>query len=253
MNTNRNIATSFIIASHKLTSFKITFLLLNYILVQACAPSLVSMDRSELEQLKHQPLIHVVHYSSPSLIARTPSTDVGLAVGGILGAGVTIAMAQAEGEKLKKQCSLEDPSIRVRERVIESLSRETGVKNFRLVPERMESEELDALKSKIENALVMDFKTHHWTLAVKPWTRWTTSRYYVVYSIRARLIRQQDSKVMWVGYSHFDENESLSTSSTWDELTEKDCTLLKAKFGQAADTSAQQLADQFLGKTSPGT
>jgi len=112
----------------------------------------------------------------------------------------------------------------------------------------LESDELDALRSKFEDALVLDFKTRGWTLFVEPWSQWSTRRYFVIFAVQARLIRLQDSKVMWLGYSYFDENASLSTSSTWDELAENGCTLLKAKFGQAADTSAQQLAAQLLGK-----
>jgi len=249
MNTKRTIVTSSIMTSHKFIGLKIALLWLNFSSVLGCAPSLISIDRSEFDQLQHQPVIHVVHYLSPSPIAMTPSTDVGGALGGVLGGLTAVAMGKAAGEELKKQCSLEDPSIGAREKVIDTLSREVGFKNFLLVPERLESDELNILKSKFDNALLMDFKTHHWTLAVKPWTRWTTSRYYLVYSIRARIIRSQDSKVIWLGYSHFDENESLSTSSTWDELTENGCALLKAKSSQAANTTAQQLADQLLGKT----
>lgn len=247
MKKNRNNPTLLLLCSRQVTGIGIILIvLLLAVLGQGCAPSIVSIPRNELEQLKAQPLIHIVHYSSPSLTARTPSTDVGAALGGVLGAGASTSMAKTEGEKLKEQCSLEDPSIRVRERVIDSWSAQMGIKSFHVVPERLESDELDALRSKFGNDLVMDFKTDRWVIFPKPGTRWTTSRYFVVYSIRARLIRLQDSKVMWLGYYKFDEN--LSTSSTLDELIANDCTLLKAKFCQAADTSAQQLADQLFGK-----
>lgn len=249
MSANRCSFTSHILSSHRLISFRVVLVLLTYVFLPGCAPSLVSMDRAELEQLKHQPVIHVVHYASPSLIAHTPSSDVGLAIGGVLGGLAAVEMGKAAGEELKKQCSLEDPSIGAGRNVIDTLSQEVGFKNFLLVPDRLESDELDILKSKFENALVMDFKTHHWTLAVKPWSQWTTRRYYAVYSIRARLVRLQDPKVIWLGYSYFNEDESLSTSSTWDELKENSCTLLKAKFAQAAETSAQQLVEQLLRKT----
>ncbi len=250
MKKNRNNSTFLFLPSRHVTGIgTILIVLILSVLGQGCAPSFVSIDRNELEQLKDQPLIHVVHYSSPSLSAQTPISDVGVAIGGILGGLASVEIAKAEGEKLKEQCSLEDPSIRVRERVIDSWSAQMEIKTFRVVPERLESDELDALRSKFGNELVMDFKTHHWTLFPKPWTRWTTSRYFIIYSIRSRLIRLQDSRVMWLGYCKFDENETLTTSSTWDELIANNCSLLKAKFGQAADMCAQQLADQLLGKT----
>jgi len=122
MNTIRTIVTSFITRAHKFIGLRIVLPWSNYSFVQGCAPSLVSMDRSELELLKYQPLIHVVHYPPPSLVAKTASTDVGIVIGGVLGGFTAHAVGQAEGEKLKNQCSLEDPSIRTRETVIKSLS-----------------------------------------------------------------------------------------------------------------------------------
>jgi len=255
MNTNRNTAASFVGTCDQLLGFRITLSLLIYVFVQGCAPSLVSMDRSELEQLKYQPLIHVVHYPPPLLEAWT--FEAGLAgdvfipfgiLGGVVGGFAGHAAHQAAGEKLKKQCSLEDPSLRVREEVIKSLSSEIGIENFRLVSELLESDEIDALRSKFGDSLVMDFKPLGWGLLIEPLSQWSTRRYYVSYHLQARFIRLRDSKVMWLGYAKFVESELFSTSSTWDELTENGCTLLKAKFGQAADTSARQLADQLWGK-----
>jgi hypothetical protein len=250
MKKNRNNSTFLFLNSHHVTGIGIILIfLLLAVLGQGCAPSLVSIARNELERMKNQPSIHVVHYSSPSLTARTPSTDVGAALGGVLGAGVSTGMAKTEGEKLKEQCSLGDSSIKVRETVLDRLSAEMGIKNFRVVPDRLESDELDTLRSKFGNDLLMDFKTHHWTLYPVPGSRWTTSRYFIIYSIRARLVRLQDSKVIWLGYAKFDESQALSTSSTWDELIANDCTALKTKVGKVAEMCAQQLADQLFGRT----
>jgi len=250
MNTNRNTAASFLGTSDQIMSFRITLLLLSYLFVQGCAPSLVSMDRSELEQLKYQPLIHVVHYPPPPLVAYTSTAvPIGSVFGPLVGGFVAHGIEQAEGEKLKKQCSLEDPSLNIRDAVIKSLST-VGIENFRLVSELLESDELDALRSKFGDSLVMDFKTRGWQLFIVPLSQWTTRRYPVLYTVQARLIRLRDSKVIWLGYSSFREEDDAA--STWDELVESGCALLKAKFGQAADTCAQQLTDQLLGKTSVG-
>ena len=250
MNTNRNTAASFLGTSDQIMSFRITLLLLSYLFVQGCAPSLVSMDRSELEQLKYQPLIHVVHYPPPPLVAYTSTAvPIGSVFGPLVGGFVAHGIEQAEGEKLKRQCSLEDPSLNIRDAVIKSLST-VGIENFRLVSELLESDELDALRSKFGDSLVMDFKTRGWQLFIVPLSQWTTRRYPVLYTVQARLIRLRDSKVIWLGYSSFREEDDAA--STWDELVESGCALLKAKFGQAADTCAQQLTDQLLGKTSVG-
>jgi len=252
MDANRSIFTSLIATFHQLINFRVIVLLLSYLLVPGCAPSLISIDRSELEQLKYQPVIHVVHYPPPPVEADTAATGAGIAIGGVLGGFAAHAIAQAEGEKLKNQCSLEDPSPKVREAVIKSLSNEMGFNNFRLVSELLESDELGALRNRFGDSLVMDFKTRGWTLGVEPLSQWSTRRYYVTYHLQARLIRLRDSKVMWLGYAKFVESELLSTSSTWNELTENNCTLLKTKFGQAANTCAQQLTDQLLAKSSLG-
>lgn len=258
MNIKRTVVTSFITGSHEFISLRFVFLWLSYLLVQGCAPSLVSMDRSELERLKYQPVIHVVHYPAPLLTAWT--FEAGLAgdifipfgiLGGVVGGFASHAAMQAEGEKLMKQCSLEDPSLKVREEVIKSLSSEVGIENFRLVSEPLDSDELDVLRSTFGDSLVMDFKTRGWTLMIEPLSQWTTTRrYYLIYAPRARFIRLRDSKVIWLGYTSFDEKESLSTNSTWDELTENNCTLLKAKLDQAGNVCAQKLAEQLLGNTS---
>jgi hypothetical protein len=226
------------------------------VLSQGCAPSLVSIDRNELAQLKDQPLINVVHYSPPKLVAKTPSTGIGSAlgavggiVGGVAGGVVAAEISKTQGEKLKQQCSLEDPSIRVREKVINSCSAQMAIKNFNVVQEPLDSDEMDALRSKLGNDLVMDFKTNYWMILPTALSQWTMTRqYYVMHSTRARLIRLQDSKVMWLGSCDFDGKKTLSTSSTWDELIANGCSQLKANFSQAAEMCAQQLLDQLFGK-----
>ena len=248
MKNNRNGPAVFLRSPRATRIGIVLVILLLSMMGQGCAPSLVPIDRNELGQLKDQPLIHVVHYSSPSLSAGTATSDAGLALGGLMGAGVGIAIQRAEGEKLKAQCSLEDPSIRIRESVTDRLSAEMGITNFRLLPERLESDELSALGTKCGNELVMDFKTDNWTLFPEPGTQWTTRRYLLVYSIRGRLIRLQDSRVMWLGYCKLNEYEAGSTGVTWDELIANDCASLKAKIGHAVDMCAQGLTDQLIGK-----
>lgn len=153
------------------------------------------MDRSELEQLKYQPVILVVHYPPPPFVAYTSTAvPIGSVFGPLVGGFVAHAIEQAEGEKLKKQCSLEDPSLKIRETVIKSLSK-VGNDNFRLVSELLESEELDALRSKFGDSLVMEVKTRGWQLFIVPLSQWTTRRYPVLYTVRARLIRLRDSLV----------------------------------------------------------
>jgi hypothetical protein len=203
-----------------------------------CTPTLVPLDRSELLRLRDERVIRVVQYSPASLSVMTPGKAAVAGAFGLIGGLIAAGLAKAQAETLQKEYSLEDPAAKVGERLLAGLSAELGPKGFQPVEERLESDDLEDLRTRFGGDLVLDVKTDRWAIGYFP-ADW--SRYRITYAVRARLLRPQDAQTLWLGYCKFEEE----TGSTWDELTANAGAALRLRFDHAADKCAQDLLAQF--------
>jgi len=205
-----------------------------------CAPTVSRMDREELARFKQVANVRAVHYRPPSFNVRTPGKA--LTGGGGLGAIFSLHLFKSAGEKMTHDYSLEDPVVTVQDRFLSSVEADFG---FQSIPARapLSNDSFDELKKTFDEGMVFDFKTTDWMLFYFP-TDW--SHYRISYSARSRLIRLEDSEVVWQGVCKF-VGKDPKTSPTWAELTAQNGATLKIKLNEAAEACAKELSAQFRG------
>lgn len=217
--------------------------LIIFLLMYGCAPTLIQMHPEELSHLKNQSDIQAVHYSPSPFSIRTPG-KVMAGGGGILGSMFSLSLFESAGGKMAKEYTLEDPALRVQNRFLSSLKQDLGITNIRIVQESPSNDSIDELKRTVGKGMVFDFKTTAWTLLYYPFD-WT--HYRISYEARARLIRLENSRIAWQGNCEF-IGEDPKTSPTMDELKANNGAVLKTMLSEAADTCAEELLSQFFGK-----
>ncbi len=203
-----------------------------------CAPKLIKLDADERARLK-QVNIQAVHYPPPSFNVRTPGKALA-GGGGLLGGFISLGLFKSAGEKMTHDYSLEDPVVVVKDRFLSSLDSDFGIKTSS-AHEPLSKDSLDELKTTLGKGMVFDFKTIQWMLFYFP-TDW--SHFRIAYSARSRLIRLEDSKILWQGVCEF-IGQDPKTSPTWEQLTENNGALLKIKLSEAADACSKELLAQF--------
>ena len=209
-----------------------------------CTSAPVRMDKEELGHLRGRSDIKAVHYPPFQFSVRTPGKAIA-GGGGALGAMLSLGMFESAGDKMTKEYALADPAPMVQERFVSALGQDPGITTIQSVQETPGNDDLGELKRVTGQGLVFDFKTTQWMLFYYP-TDW--SHYRIAYSARGRLVRLEDSKVIWLGTCEAIGQDPTS-SPTMDELTANNGALLKTKINEAAETCAQQLLTSFRGET----
>lgn len=184
----------------------VLFLLL---LTSGCATTIKMVGREELGRLKDEGAIRVVRYFPASV------------------------------DRAAKELSLGDPVLRVRDHFLSGVEAELGLKNLQVVADPVVSDDVDQLKSAFGSGLVLDFKTQLWGI-----NRGVVFSSRLNYQARARLIRLDESKLLW-------EGRCLGSSlrlPRWAQLAADEGKVLKAKLVETGEACAQVLLDQFLGR-----
>ena len=197
-------------------------LFLGLLLTYGCFPKLIKMEKAELARLKDEGEIQAIHYSGKFLEVDTDSSS------------------NSEAEVLVlpiTSCQLclilEDPVLKVKERVVLAMDAAVELKSVRLIQEPLVGDDLDQLKAALGTGLAIDFKTIIWNLDHK--TIW--------YVARSRIIRLEDSKILWQGVCDV-KNHLLGS---WAEHMAAEAALLKKRLNEVAESCAQNLEFQLLG------
>lgn len=109
---------------------------------------------------------------------------------------------------------------------------------------RNTEDELDQLKKTFRKGMAIDFYTHKWWLIPYPEDE---SHYRFVYSVEARLIRIEESAILWKGVCNIVEEDPSEKRSTLAELMSDDLAL-KHRIANAAVDCMADLFFQFSGK-----
>jgi hypothetical protein len=111
---------------------------------------------------------------------------------------------------------------------------------------RNTKDELEQLKRTFHEGMAIDFYTHKWWLIPYPEDE---ERYRLVYSVEARLIRIEESAILWKGVCNIVEENPPDQRLTLAELS-SDAPGLKARIAKAAEECTADLIFQFAGKRS---
>jgi hypothetical protein len=199
-----------------------------------CVGPQVRLAEQDRRALSDAPQIHVVHYVMRGAFL---SESTGRRVAGVIFSPLVAVVAGiGDGDALHRNLGLEDPVLRVRDRLAGALSKDFKLANVRLVEEPAQSDQIDELRARFQTGLILDVRT----------TGWGVDNDRAKYAARARLLRLADSTLLWQGNcEHVADKELPSPERV--ALVADNGALLKAKLLRAAERCADQLV-QTLGK-----
>ncbi|MEX5212829.1 MAG: hypothetical protein NW703_01575 [Nitrospiraceae bacterium] len=209
------------------------------LVLAACAQDTVRLDPATRESLKTTAEIKVIHHVAPELYVPTNQPRVAYAGGG----GYTALESQSR-DLLIKEYDLKDPVLRVKTTFSAAAGKKLGGPTLTPVPAPfMIGEGPDRLKLQFGRETILDFATTYWGVLPVPFEPTDI----VAYRARARLIRFPEGKILWQGGCDLEGKETSSGSRGANVQTPK-TSGLKEAFDRLADTCADQLVAQFLGK-----
>ncbi len=196
--------------------------------IAGCAGQQARLTAENRKSLSSQPEVHAVHHS-PSRVFTYEST--GYSAASALFTPL-LAIAQVyEGTGLQRDLRLEDPVQRAQDRLVSKLQAHFNVTNVHVVPDPPKNDQIATLKQVFQKGLVLDIRTMNWGL--------DNSR--AMYSARARLLRLEDSTLLWQATCKYVADATLPSPSM-ASLKANDGELLKTKLLDAADGCADQLS-----------
>lgn len=165
--------------------------------------------------------------------------------------GISSAVVSADslsfGEKIATDYPLEDPLLRIMERVVSGLASGVRLDTLRRVKHAVKAgTDLEGLKRELGPAVVLDFRTLSWGLRAHPDDR---EAYVVDLSVQSRLIRLADSSVIWSGVCYAPWGDGRRPTPTLAQLTAEGGTLLRRRLDDTATNCADDLLAQLFGQT----
>ena len=209
-------------------------------LVSGCASSTVGLKPQDVAQLKAVSEIPAVHGQPPAFRVVGRGHLLAPAMLGIVGGLVAEGMARSEGKDLVKECGLNDPAARVKERLATALAAHLGLDNVRAVPTPVEDIDAKTLRSAFKNPVVLAVQPDQWSLTSVD----LSSRYGVTYAATARIVRTTDGTVLSNARCRLDGKEFVKL--TMDELKADNGAQLKTRLGQTADLCVERLIGELL-------
>ena len=206
------------------------------------------MEPGELPRLRDQAEILVVHYPTTVFRVGTPGKMRAATWLGPIGMAAAVAAMGSHGEELRTKYSLEDPVLRVRNKVLTAVRENPGLQNLRVRedPVTIAGEDPAELRKVLGSGTVLDFRTAGWGMLY--WPMRVETNYRMNYGVVSRLIRLEDAKVLWQGTCTAASAVDAESSPTMEQLEANDGELLKAHVNKVADACAADLAAQFQGK-----
>lgn len=206
-----------------------------------CATS-VSMTESERNALKGAtgPIQTLLYTSlgSNGLAVTTYSTAMA-------GPG-SVYVAIKNGKEWTQENNISHPMAAVRDRLIGKLKSDMGLYSFKHAETTVDigEDSVEKLKTRFGNGLLMDFSGNYQVIYYLT----SPSTYHMYFNGRARLIRLDDGKIMWVGNCRTDV-EDPDNKPTIDDLRTNQAARLKQWLDRGAAECSKQLTDQFLGRS----
>jgi hypothetical protein len=204
---------------YKISSTFVTALVL--LIGFGCSPALIPMGKEDRAQLNNQAEIGAVHDGPADFYA-----DAGFS--GLIGYGKSISA----GKEIRAKYRLEDPAAAVKTNFLLALEKEYSGIKVRAVDRPVVADDLAAVKNAYAGPWVLDFKTIGWGSAIEG---------DVEFTLRARLIRNADSRIVWQGTCKYETKSGKSKLLTGDSPA-----LLQKKFQAGVAPCANDLWAQFL-------
>jgi hypothetical protein len=191
-----------------------------FLIGAGCSSTSITLSKEDRAQLNNQAEIGAVHHAPAAFYA-----DAGLY--GMVGYGMSVSA----GKEIIKKYGLEDPAAAVKTNFVQALQKEFSAIKVRAVDRPVVADDLAAVKKAHAGPWVLDFKTIGWGSAIEGGVEFT---------LRARLIRNADSKIVWQGTCKYEPKSGKSKLLTGDSPA-----LLKKKFQAGVAPCTESLWAQF--------
>ena len=175
------------------------------------------LTRDEQLSLSSQPKIHAVHHWPAAAFVVREHTATALLLD--TPADPTVS----ESVWLQRE-QPEDPAPRVKSRLVSALQANLNLTNIYAVSDPLQNDDVKTLKNVFKTGVVLDVRT----------MKWGGDDYRGNYLVRARMVRLEDSTVLW----------KTTCSARWAN----DGKPLGAQLRMASDDCAAQLSAKALGK-----
>jgi len=203
--------------------------------------------REDLNAIRGADVIRVVHAKAPKMHVESPGQFVADQVGGVFGivggliaAAIAQSQAAGQGDNLVQELELSDPVVLVRDRFLEALKDRVRIRTVEVIDTPVDSLEIDQLKRRFTNGLLLTIKTSVWAVGIKN----LRDGYHLRYHADAALHRLDDSKVLWRDGCHPDVDSHAPVSL--EELRAENGRRLKERLTAAAERCVQELAADFF-------
>jgi len=226
------------------------------LLIGGCiGPREITVDPEELNILKTEPEIRAVHYlpwASLTVLQELPN--------------FSYYLNRGPWRKAKFPVEFEDPISKIQDRFVAGLTKELNLHNVRSIGEaRPPSGDLySPLKRTFGSGMVFDFETRYWRLYSSIYRNEKTN-FMLTYAVRGRLIRVDDSNLLWKAICNVDlpfetsldtKMFDLSTGQDYESilililkrLLAEEGSVLKLKRDEAETRCSSELLKKFLGK-----
>lgn len=205
------------------------------------------IEKGEIPNFKEQPNIFVVRYEPEPFEVETERGAAQGLIPALIGEAIGQYVDRRKGETIAKKYSLQDPTLQVKERFVSALTADLGLTNIRRVEPPFSKDDTSNLRVTLGTGVVFDFKTTKWSyflnLPGEGIQFMPQSRYGVKYDVRARLIRLEDTKILWEAVCRYWEDSKRSVPL--EELEANNGAILKTKFSEAAAFCSDGFRTQF--------
>lgn len=201
-------------------------------LIQGCAGNvkMSPQDRAELEKL-----------DKIIVVSQNPGWPTMMTPLGVLASNLTFGLSEdwSAGQKLVTKFKTKNPNQLIKEKFLKNINKKPKITNFDNVKETISHEDssIENLKQTYKDGAVLKFSRRMWTVGYFM-TNWT--RYLMLFSANAELIRLSDSKVIWSSYCIANQDDE-KTAPTLDQLTADGNT----SFIEWIDNATSECAKQF--------
>lgn len=191
-----------------------------FLIGAGCSSTSITLSKEGRAQLNNQAEIGAVHHEPAAFYA-----DAGFF--GLIGYGRSISA----GKEIRAKYRLEDPASAVKTNFVQALEKEFSAIKVRAIDRPVAADDLAAVKNAYAGPWVLDFKTIGWGSAIEGGVEFT---------LRARLIRNADSRIVWQGTCKYETKSGKSKLLTGDSPA-----LLQKKFQAGVAPCADSLWNQF--------
>lgn len=210
------------------------------LVLSACAPKRVYLNDAERAKLRKEPVIHVVHYTTPVPEVEPPTASHSY---------VTVKLHDTPtGGEIQDNMGGYDPTLKVAQSFSSILTKSAGLNNLRMTKETTPLPVVKnpaQFKEKYKDGVLLEVWVDNWGFHFVPMD-WKT--YFLTLGAKARMTRMENGQLIWtVGECGFaGSGKSYDDRIVLGDLKTSGNKKVQAKIKQTLDRIAVECGNQLL-------